>query len=70
MGTSVRRIMTLTRYAGRGNYEMTLIIYPQPDDITKQLVESEAGKKIDIMLGGGRASWLPREDAENRSNDF
>ena len=32
----------------------------QPKDITAQLVESEAGKAIDIMLGGGRASWLPR----------
>ena len=35
-------------------------------DITKQLVESEAGKKIDIMLGGGRASWLPRSDEDTR----
>ena len=28
-------------------------------DISRQLVESEAGKKLDIMLGGGRASFLP-----------
>merc|ERR1719244_1737359 len=34
----------------------------QPRDITRQLVESEAGKKMDIMLGGGRAAWLPRTD--------
>merc|ERR1719431_14555 len=34
----------------------------KPSDITRQLVESEAGKKIDIMLGGGRAAWLPRDE--------
>eukprot|EP00090_Calanus_glacialis_P026917 TRINITY_DN42321_c0_g1_i1.p1 TRINITY_DN42321_c0_g1~~TRINITY_DN42321_c0_g1_i1.p1 ORF type:complete len:552 (-),score=154.93 TRINITY_DN42321_c0_g1_i1:143-1798(-) len=34
----------------------------KPEDITLQLVESEAGKNIDIMLGGGRASWLPQEE--------
>ena len=28
-------------------------------DISRQLVESEAGNKLDIMLGGGRASFLP-----------
>ena len=28
-------------------------------DISRQLVESESGKKLDIMLGGGRASFLP-----------
>jgi len=31
-------------------------------DISRQLVESEAGKKIDIMLGGGRSSFLPEEE--------
>ena len=25
-------------------------------------MDSEAGRKIDIMLGGGRAAWLPRKD--------
>jgi len=34
----------------------------QPRDITRQLVENQAGKKMDIMLGGGRAAWLPRTD--------
>ena len=29
-------------------------------------MESEAGKKIDIMLGGGRSSWLPREEDDLR----
>ena len=28
-------------------------------DISRQLVESESGNKLDIMLGGGRASFLP-----------
>ena len=28
-------------------------------DISRQLVESDAGNKLDIMLGGGRASFLP-----------
>merc|ERR1719397_489762 len=37
-----------------------------PKDITAQLVESQAGKNIDIMLGGGRASWLPKNDSETR----
>jgi len=37
-----------------------------PKDITAQLVESEAGKKIDIMLGGGRASWQPRDESSTR----
>jgi len=40
----------------------------RPKDITAQLVESPAGKKIDIMLGGGRASWLPKNDSETRSS--
>jgi len=34
----------------------------KPTDITQQLVESEAGKKIDIMLGGGKAAWMPRTE--------
>jgi len=38
----------------------------KPQDITVQLVDSEAGKKVDIMLGGGRASWLPKEDSNLR----
>ena len=25
-------------------------------------MENEAGKKMDIMLGGGRAAWLPRTE--------
>ena len=36
----------------------------QPADITAQLVDSEAGRRIDLMLGGGRASWLPRNQTE------
>ena len=35
-----------------------------PADITAQLVDSEAGRRIDLMLGGGRASWLPRNQTE------
>ena len=31
-------------------------------DISLQLVESEAGRKMDIMLGGGRASFLPESE--------
>ena len=38
----------------------------QPPDITSQLVDTEQGSKIDIMLGGGRASWLPRNDTNLR----
>merc|ERR1719430_31707 len=29
-------------------------------DISRQLVESEAGRQINIMLGGGRSSFLPQ----------
>ena len=36
----------------------------RPADITAQLVDSEAGRRIDLMLGGGRASWLPRNQTE------
>jgi len=49
-----------------GNVEEDDVDFYKPDDITKQLVESEAGKKIDVMLGGGRASWLPRTDEDTR----
>jgi hypothetical protein len=28
-------------------------------DISRQLIESEAGSKLDVMYGGGRASFLP-----------
>jgi len=38
----------------------------KPRDITVQLVENEAGKKIDIMLGGGRAAWQPRDQKDQR----
>ena len=31
-----------------------------------QLVEEEAGKKMDIMLGGGRAAWQPRDQKDQR----
>jgi len=34
-------------------------------DITLQLVKSEAGKKIDIMLGGGKSSFLPESEKPN-----
>jgi len=33
-------------------------------DISRQLIESEAGQKIDIMLGGGRASFQPESYKE------
>ena len=36
----------------------------QPKDITLQLIENESAQKIDIMLGGGRASWLPQNDTK------
>jgi len=38
----------------------------KPRDITVQLVEEEAGKKMDIMLGGGRAAWQPRDQKDQR----
>ena len=38
---------------------------PKVSDISRQLIESEAGKKIDIMFGGGRSSFLPQSMAPN-----
>ena len=36
----------------------------QVTDISRQLVESKAGQKMDIMLGGGRASFQPESYKE------
>ena len=32
-------------------------------DISRQLVENPAGKGLDIMLGGGRSSFLPKPNS-------
>ena len=37
-------------------------------DISRQLVESKSGNKLDIMLGGGRASFLPWSRRPERLN--
>ena len=42
-----------------GDLNKTHIDLYDVKDISKQLVESETGNKLDIMLGGGRASFLP-----------
>ena len=36
----------------------------QPKDIILQLIENENAKKIDIMMGGGRASFLPKNESD------
>ena len=36
----------------------------QPKDITLQLIENESGQKIDVMMGEGRAIWLPEKDTK------
>jgi len=37
-----------------------------PPDIAQQLMEFESAKKIDVMFGGGRASFLPKNDDDTR----
>jgi len=51
---------------GNGNTNQDDYDTIHPPDIAQQLLEFESAKKIDVMFGGGRASFLPKNQSDTR----